>query len=89
MSHVDMLALFVLLAYTMSLDNQGLLYMYYCSFQEHTNFVNCVRFSPSGSQFCTASSDRTAFLYDGKTGEKIGALGGGDGAHKGGIYSVS
>ena len=47
-----------------------------------------MRFSPSGSHLCTGSSDRTAFLYDGKTGEKIGALGGESGAHKGGIYSV-
>ncbi|KAG8505857.1 WD repeat-containing protein 1 [Galemys pyrenaicus] len=113
--------------------------------QDHGRFVNCVRFSPDGNRFATASADgqvragaeapspspalpradlaawRThitqqppsgqrgqaaacrlpeltsrgdtfsflkIYIYDGKTGEKVCALGG-DKAHDGGIYAVS
>ncbi|KAJ1214145.1 hypothetical protein NDU88_001771 [Pleurodeles waltl] len=55
---------------------------------DHTRFVNCVRFSPDGNRFATASADGQIFLYDGKTGEKIAALGGTK-AHDGGVYAVS
>lgn len=34
----------------------------------HTNFVNVVRFSPDGSRFFTASSDKTIAIFDGKEG---------------------
>lgn len=34
----------------------------------HERFVNCVRFSPDGSQFFSTSSDATLSLYDGKEG---------------------
>nr|XP_020670340.1 WD repeat-containing protein 1 isoform X2 [Pogona vitticeps] len=54
----------------------------------HSRFVNCVRFSPDGNRLATASADGQIFIYDGKTGEKIGALGG-DKAHNGGIYAIS
>ncbi|URE48964.1 WD domain, G-beta repeat [Musa troglodytarum] len=56
--------------------------------REHSNFVNCARFSPDGSKFITVSSDKKGILYDGKTGEKIGELTTQDG-HKGSIYAVS
>ncbi|CAD5185907.1 unnamed protein product [Musa acuminata subsp. malaccensis] len=56
--------------------------------REHSNFVNCARFSPDGSKFITVSSDKKGILYDGKTGEKIGELSIQDG-HKGSIYAVS
>lgn len=55
---------------------------------DHNRFVNCVRFSPNGNMLATASADGQIFLYDGKTGEKVGALGG-DKAHNGGIYAIS
>lgn len=55
---------------------------------DHTRFVNCVRFSPDGNRFATASADGQIFLYDGKTGEKIAALGGAK-AHDGGVYAIS
>ncbi|KAK6925332.1 WD40 repeat [Dillenia turbinata] len=54
----------------------------------HSNFVNCVRFSPDGSKFITVSSDKKGIIYDGKTGEKIGELSQEE-AHKGSIYAVS
>lgn len=56
--------------------------------RDHTNFVNCVRFSPDGTKFITVSSDRKGIIYDGKTGNKLGELSAEDG-HKGSIYAVS
>ncbi|TKY50950.1 66 kDa stress protein [Spatholobus suberectus] len=58
------------------------------SIRDHSNFVNCVRFSPDGSKFITVSSDRKGIIYDGKTGNKLGELPTEDG-HKGSIYAVS
>uniref|UniRef100_A0A2P2J6K6 Transducin family protein n=2 Tax=Rhizophora mucronata TaxID=61149 RepID=A0A2P2J6K6_RHIMU len=58
------------------------------SHRNHSNFVNCVRFSPDGTKFITVSSDKKGMLYDGKTGDKIGELNSEDG-HKGSIYAVS
>ncbi|MEE6462497.1 hypothetical protein FKM82_001614, partial [Ascaphus truei] len=55
---------------------------------DHARFVNCVRFSPDGNRFASASADGQIFLYDGKTGEKVCALGGAK-AHDGGIYAIS
>uniref|UniRef100_F7CZ45 WD repeat domain 1 n=1 Tax=Callithrix jacchus TaxID=9483 RepID=F7CZ45_CALJA len=55
---------------------------------DHSRFVNCVRFSPDGNRFATASADGQIYIYDGKTGEKVCALGGSK-AHDGGIYAVS
>ncbi|KAJ6340315.1 hypothetical protein OIU77_008135 [Salix suchowensis] len=56
--------------------------------RDHSNFVNCIRFSPDGSKFISVSSDKKGILFDGKTGEKIGELSSEDG-HKGSIYAVS
>ncbi|KAK1320752.1 hypothetical protein QJS10_CPA03g00498 [Acorus calamus] len=58
------------------------------SLRDHSNFVNCVRFSPDGSKFISVSSDKKGLIYDGKTGEKMGELSG-EGGHKGSIYAVS
>ncbi|XP_010741628.1 WD repeat-containing protein 1 [Larimichthys crocea] len=55
---------------------------------EHSQFVNCVRFSPDGSRFVTASADGQILVYDGANGERVSSLGG-EKAHKGGIYAVS
>ncbi|OMO97219.1 hypothetical protein CCACVL1_04629 [Corchorus capsularis] len=58
------------------------------SHRDHSNFVNCVRFSPDGSKFITVSSDKKGIIFDGKSGDKIGELSSED-AHKGSIYAVS
>lgn len=63
-----------------------LIFTCYC--RDHSNFVNCVRYSPDGSKFITVSSDKSGILYDGKTAEKIGELSIEDG-HKGTVYAVS
>ncbi|CAM4553817.1 unnamed protein product [Caretta caretta] len=55
---------------------------------DHSRFVNCVRFSPDGNRFATSSADGQIFVYDGKTGERVCALGGNK-AHDGGIYAIS
>ena len=55
---------------------------------EHKNFANCVRFSPDGKFFVSVSNDKQIFLFDGKTGEKLGNFDGKDG-HAGSIYSVA
>ncbi|KAF6731784.1 WD repeat-containing protein 1 [Oryzias melastigma] len=56
--------------------------------RDHSQFVNCVRFSPDGARFATAGADGQIFLYDGTTGESVGTLGG-EKAHGGGIYALS
>jgi len=58
------------------------------NFRDHSNFVNCIRYSPDGSKFITVSSDKKGLIYDGKTGEKIGELST-EGGHTGSIYAVS
>uniref|UniRef100_A0A7N0VA81 66 kDa stress protein n=1 Tax=Kalanchoe fedtschenkoi TaxID=63787 RepID=A0A7N0VA81_KALFE len=58
------------------------------SHRDHSNFVNCIRFSPDGTKLISVSSDKKGILYDAKTGEKIGELSSEDG-HKGSIYAVS
>ncbi|EOY00922.1 Transducin family protein / WD-40 repeat family protein isoform 2 [Theobroma cacao] len=58
------------------------------SHREHSNFVNCIRFSPDGSKLISVSSDKKGIIYDAKTGETIGELSCEDG-HTGSIYAVS
>lgn len=58
------------------------------SLREHTNFVNCIRFSPDGSKFITVGSDKKGVVYEAKTGQKIGELSS-EGGHQGSIYAVS
>ncbi|VAH71329.1 unnamed protein product [Triticum turgidum subsp. durum] len=58
------------------------------SIRDHTNFVNCIRYSPDGTKFITVSSDKKGLIYDGKTGDKIGELSS-EGSHTGSIYAVS
>lgn len=67
---------------------EGPPFKFKCTFKEHSQFVNCVRFSPDGSHFATAGADGQIFLYDGQKGELVRSLGG-DRAHKGGIYALS
>lgn len=57
---------------------------------EHSNFVNCCRFSPDGSKYVTAGSDGRCFVYDGKTCEMIGEINEPSGKiHKAGVYGVA
>ncbi|KAG6542384.1 hypothetical protein Mapa_016213 [Marchantia paleacea] len=58
------------------------------SHREHSNFVNCVRYSPDGNKFITVGSDKKGIIYDGKSGEKLGELSG-DYTHTGSIYAAS
>lgn len=58
------------------------------SHRDHSNFVNCVRYSPDGSKFISVSSDKKGIIFDGKTAEKIGELSS-EGGHTGSIYAVS
>jgi WD repeat-containing protein 1 (actin-interacting protein 1) len=53
---------------------------------DHTRFVNCVRFNPPGTLFASAGQDKQIMLYDGKTGDKKGAM---NEEHKMGVYSIS
>ncbi|KAJ3017114.1 hypothetical protein HKX48_003710 [Thoreauomyces humboldtii] len=59
------------------------------SSSDHTRFVNCVRYSPTGDHFVSAGGDGKLFLYDGKEGNKLADLSSAEDSHKGGIYSVS
>lgn len=55
--------------------------------QEHSRFVQAVRYSPSGNLFASAGFDGKVFLYDGATSELVGEVG--SPAHKGGVYAVA
>jgi WD40 repeat protein len=55
--------------------------------QDHTRFVQAVRYSPNGSHFASAGFDGKVFLYDGTSSDLIGEIG--SPAHKGGVYAVS
>jgi len=55
--------------------------------QEHTRFVQAVRYSPSGSHFASAGFDGKVFIYDGSTSDLVGEVG--SPAHKGGVYGVA
>jgi WD40 repeat protein len=51
--------------------------------RKHSQFVQDVRFAPSGDLFASVGSDARIFLYDGKTGDMNADLGGS--IHKGTI----
>lgn len=55
--------------------------------QEHTKFVQAVRYSPSGSLFASAGFDGKVYIYDGTTSDLVGEVG--SPAHQGGVYGVS
>lgn len=56
-------------------------------FQEHSRFVQAVRYSPNGSFFASAGFDGKVFLYDGASSELVTEIG--SPAHSGGVYGVS
>lgn len=54
---------------------------------DHTRFVQSVRFSPNGELFASGGFDGKMFLYKGNDYSKVGEFD--NPAHKGGIYAVS
>jgi len=62
------------------------------AYKNHKNYVNAVAFTPSGSHYVSASSDKTIAVFEAKTGkmERLIADGKGKkGQHKGTIYELS
>ncbi|XP_051175516.1 actin-interacting protein 1 [Leptopilina boulardi] len=55
--------------------------------QDHTRFVQAVRYSPTGNLFASAGFDGKVFIYDGVSSEIIGEVG--SPAHQGGVYGVA
>lgn len=55
--------------------------------QEHSRFVQAVRYSPDGKYFASAGFDGKVFLYDGTSSDLVGEFG--SPAHKGGVYAVA
>lgn len=55
--------------------------------QEHSRFVQAVRYSPSGNLFATAGFDGKVFLYDGTSSDLVSEVG--SPAHSGGVYGVA
>ncbi|KAF2880566.1 hypothetical protein ILUMI_25604 [Ignelater luminosus] len=55
--------------------------------QEHTRFVQAVRYSPNGNLFASAGFDGKVYLYDGTTSDLVGEVG--SPAHSGGVYGVA
>jgi len=59
-------------------------------YNEHDNFVNCVRFSPDGLKFITGGADCRMFVHDAEKGTLISELSEATGRiHKGGVYGAS
>ncbi|CAG2103275.1 unnamed protein product [Medioppia subpectinata] len=54
--------------------------------EDHSRFVQSVRFSPNGEQFASAGFDGKLFLYKTNDYSKVGEFG--SPAHAGGIYAV-
>eukprot|EP00249_Psilotum_nudum_P016177 c25697_g1_i1 orf=328-2154(-) len=67
---------------------EGPPFRFKASHRDHSNFVNCVQYSPDGSKFITVASDKKGILFHGQTGEKIGELSSENG-HTGSIYAAS
>lgn len=55
--------------------------------QDHSRFVQAVRYSPDGKWLASAGFDGKVCLYDGASSEFIGEFG--SPAHKGGVYAVA
>ncbi|KAJ3410682.1 hypothetical protein HDV05_003479, partial [Chytridiales sp. JEL 0842] len=58
------------------------------SMNNHSRFVQCVRYSPSGDHFASCGMDSKIFLYDGKTGDLIAELSQAENGHTGGVTSI-
>lgn len=61
--------------------------MFLTVYQEHSRFVQAVRYSPNGNLFASAGFDGKVFLYEGTNADLVSEIG--SPAHKGGVYGVS
>ncbi|CAL4141804.1 unnamed protein product, partial [Meganyctiphanes norvegica] len=66
---------------------EGPPFVFKCTKQDHTKYVQSVRYAPDGTKYATGGFDGKIFVYEGKDGSLIKELG--SPAHKGGIYAVS
>lgn len=66
-------------------DFMGPPFRYNAVFKDHTNFVNCVRFSPDGRHFASVGSDKKVLIYSMSGSSVTADLQG----HTGGVYAVS
>ncbi|KAJ1978754.1 WD40 repeat-like protein [Dimargaris xerosporica] len=57
--------------------------------QDHTGFVNDVRYSPDGQFFASVGADQAIYVYDGKTGDQVTRLHHPDHNHTRSIYAVA
>ena len=53
---------------------------------EHSNTVNCVRFSNNSNFIASVGSDKKVIIYDGKTGDVVNVF---EAVHKGSIYACA
>lgn len=67
---------------------EGPPFKYNKGLKEHSNFVNCVRFSPDGSRLISVSSDKVGIIYAGDSATVVGKLDAA-GGHTGGIYHAA
>ncbi|GAB6024526.1 hypothetical protein CHUAL_009680 [Chamberlinius hualienensis] len=66
---------------------EGPPFKFKCTKQDHSRFVQAVRFSPNGEQFASAGFDGKVFVYNGQTSELVSEIG--SPAHKGGVYALA
>jgi len=69
---------------------EGTPFVYKNTHRDHGNFVNCIRYSHDGTKYASASADCRCFVYDGKTGDKLGEINEPmQKIHKGGVYGIA
>ncbi|GMI03323.1 hypothetical protein TrRE_jg11615 [Triparma retinervis] len=54
--------------------------------QVHSNYVNCVRFSPDGEAIVSVGSDKKLCVFEGKTGKHVKTV---ENLHDGSIYTAT
>ncbi|KAF9359343.1 hypothetical protein BGX26_012547 [Mortierella sp. AD094] len=69
--------------------SNGVPFVFNKTIQDHTRFVQEVKFSNNGEMFASVGSDGKIFLYDAKTGDKLKELSTTDHGHTGGIFALS
>ncbi|KAG0205103.1 hypothetical protein BGX28_003203 [Mortierella sp. GBA30] len=69
--------------------SNGVPFVFNKTIQDHTRFVQEVKFSHNGDMFASVGSDGKIFLYDGKTGDKLKELSAAEHGHTGGIFALS
>ena len=63
----------------------GVPFKFNLTHQDHSRFVNDVRYAPSGDIFASAGADGKVLLFDGKTADTLKPLAG----HQSGVYSLA